>query len=77
MDIALIPACDSEVLGQVAHSKTKEYMMPYGAKGSLGGSGVLAATGISTAGWVIWAVTLIFLGMALVQLVRPRSALRP
>jgi len=29
------------------------------------------------AGWVICAVTLIFLGIALVQLVRPSPALRP
>lgn len=51
--------------------------MPYGAKGAVGGTGALAATGFAMAGWVIWAVTLIFLGMALVQLVRPRPALRP
>jgi hypothetical protein len=51
--------------------------MPYGAKGAVGGTAALAATGFGMAGWLIGAVTLIFLGIALIQLVRPAPALRP
>lgn len=50
--------------------------MPYGAKGAVG-SGALAATGFSMGGWLVGAITLIFLGMALLQLVRRGPALRP
>lgn len=50
--------------------------MPYG-KSTVAGSGLLAATGLSVAGWLLAAVTLILLGIALVQLCKPGSAIRP
>lgn len=56
--------------------------MPYGpsttvAGVSVGGVSVLAATGLSVAGWLLAAVTLILLGIALMQLFKPAPALRP
>lgn len=52
--------------------------MPYGAKGAVAGSsGALAATGFALAGWVVGAVTLVLLGIAVLQLVRPAAADRP
>lgn len=51
--------------------------MPYGARGAVGGTAALAATGFGVAGWVIGAITLLLLGIAIVQLVRPSPALRP
>jgi hypothetical protein len=52
--------------------------MPYGAKGAVvGSSGALATTGFAIAGWVVGAITLILLGIAVLQLVRPAAAHRP
>lgn len=52
--------------------------MPYGAKGAVvGSSGALAATGFALTGWVIGAITMILLGIALLQLFRPAPADRP
>lgn len=51
--------------------------MPYGAKGAVGGTAALAATGFGVAGWLIGAITMLLLGIAIVQLVRPAPALRP
>jgi len=51
--------------------------MPYGARVAVGGSGALAATGFALGGWVIGAITLIFLGIAIAQMMRPRYGMRP
>lgn len=51
--------------------------MPYGAKGAVGASGALAATGFAVAGWVIGTITLIMVGIAILQLCRRSPALRP
>lgn len=51
--------------------------MPYGTKGAIGGSSVLATTGFALAGWMVGAITLVLLGVALVMLVRPGPAVRP
>lgn len=51
--------------------------MPYGAKGAVGGTAALAATGFGVAAWLIGAVTMLLLGIAIIQLVRPAPALRP
>jgi hypothetical protein len=51
--------------------------MPYGAKGALGGTGALAATGFGVASWVVGAITLLMLGIALLQLCRRSPAVRP
>ncbi len=52
--------------------------MPYGAKGALAGSsGALATAGFAMAGWVVGAVTMILLGIAVLQLVRRAGADRP
>jgi amino acid transporter len=51
--------------------------MPYGPKASIGTAGIVAATGFSVAGWLVGAVTLLFVGIALVQLARRGRALRP
>jgi hypothetical protein len=50
--------------------------MPYGTKSVLGG-GALAMTGLATGAWIVAAVTLLLLGVAIVQLVRPAPAHRP
>ena len=52
--------------------------MPYGARGAVVGSGgALAATGFAVTGWVIGAITLILVGVALLQLMRRSPAVRP
>lgn len=51
--------------------------MPYGTNGAVGGTGVLAATGFAMAGWMVGAITLMLVGMALVMLVRRSPAVRP
>lgn len=53
--------------------------MQYGAKATVGaaGTGVLALTGFAVAGWLVAAITLILVGLALVQLGRRRPATRP
>jgi amino acid transporter len=50
--------------------------MPYGSKTAMGGT-ALAFTGFSAAGWIVGAITMIFLGIALVQLARRSPAMRP
>jgi hypothetical protein len=55
----------------------EEDMMPYGPKAAVGGTGLLAATGFAVAGWVVGAITLILLGIALLQLARPAPSQRP
>lgn len=51
--------------------------MPYGARGAIGGTGVLAATGFALASWVVGAITLILVGIALVMLMRRSPSVRP
>lgn len=53
--------------------------MQYGAKASVGvaGTGALAMTGFAVAGWLVAAITLILVGVAMIQLVRRSPALRP
>ncbi len=51
--------------------------MPYGSAGAVAGTGALAATGFALGGWLVGAVTILLLGIALVQLVRPSPADRP
>ena len=51
--------------------------MPYGPKGAAAGTGILAATGFSVAGWVLGAITLVLVGLALLQLARPGPSTRP
>lgn len=52
--------------------------MPYGARGAVVGSGgALAATGFALTSWVIGAITMVLLGIAILQLVRRSPAVRP
>ena len=50
--------------------------MPYGSKGAIGVSG-LAYTGFAVAGWLVGAITLILMGVALLMLARRSPATRP
>ena len=51
--------------------------MPYGAKGAVGGTAAVTATGFGLAGWIVGAITLLLLCIAAMQLVRRHSAVRP
>lgn len=51
--------------------------MPYGTKGAIGATGALAVTGLSVAGWLVGAITLILLGFGLLMLVRRSPETRP
>lgn len=49
----------------------------YGSNGAVVGGTGLAATGMAITGWVIGAITLVLLGIAILQLVRPAPSYRP
>jgi hypothetical protein len=51
--------------------------MPYGTKSALGATAVLPLTGFTLAGWVVAAVTLMFVAIAVRQLLRAAPAQRP
>ncbi|MHB8465113.1 MAG: hypothetical protein ACYDH6_09075 [Acidimicrobiales bacterium] len=52
-----------------------EAAMPYGTKTAL--PGALALTGFALGSWVIAAVTLLFIGITILHLVRQTPAMRP
>jgi hypothetical protein len=49
----------------------------YGPTSAAAGTGVLAATGFSVASWILGAITLLLVGIALLQLARPGASQRP
>jgi hypothetical protein len=54
------------------------WIVPYGKTTVLGTTLIaLPATGFSVASWLIGAVTLILVGVALLQLARPGASIRP
>lgn len=61
---------------QVSTKFIKGSNMPYG-KGAVAGTSVLAVTGFSAVGLALAAVTLVLVGMALMQLCKPSPAVRP
>ena len=50
--------------------------MTYGSPSTLAG-GTLVATGFAFAGWLVGAITLLLVGIALLQIARRSSPLRP
>ena len=50
--------------------------MPYSPKAAMSGT-ALAFTGFALAGWVVGAVTLLFIGIALLQLAKRSPVARP